>query len=562
MNATTYERCPLTELMQSDCAHCRRIPDPPELLRQVGGWFQAGRPGSCVECGFCGAGGSSIGLDAAGFELKLAANHWQRAIDTHQANFPDAEHRCADINNYDMRRLPTTDILWASPICTEISPAGGRQTGYKRSTQSKAGQMDLLQEHGHVAQEGFERTRATFHDIIRATEVHRYRAVLVENVPDVVDRWALFDWWVDGMRLLGYNVQFVSVSSAHVGDDDNPYAPQWRDRLYLVFTRTGIPLPDVAPRPRSYCASCDGDVQGVQTWAPSMLKRHLKVGRYRRIPTSSYGQYWYACPTCARRVEPYILPAASAINWSDLGTRMGDLNLKPTTIQRVETGLQMFGQPTLTTVKGNTYERPGSGYLRAWPVGDAPLPTQTCTAAEALTVPPMMVPVGGTWADAVTSATDEPLRTRTANPKGFEAVVTPEPFIAMLRRNGTATSIRTPLATIAAGGTHHALIVPYYTKGVARPIGEPFDTISTRDRFALVTGQPTRPIEVADCLYRMVQPRESLRAQRFPDSYIVTGNQGEQTMQAGNAVSANVAQWIGERVADALDGMSAGTAIV
>ncbi|HEX3649759.1 MAG TPA: DNA cytosine methyltransferase, partial [Pseudonocardiaceae bacterium] len=39
---------------------------------------------------FCGAGGSSIGLTAAGFELRLAANHWARAIETHAANFHDA----------------------------------------------------------------------------------------------------------------------------------------------------------------------------------------------------------------------------------------------------------------------------------------------------------------------------------------------------------------------------------------------------------------------------------------------------------------------------------------
>jgi DNA (cytosine-5)-methyltransferase 1 len=163
---------------------------------------------------FCGAGGSSIGLTAAGLELTLAANHWQRAIETHAANFRDAEHLCADVNNYDMRRLPKTDVLWASPICTEISPAGGRK---RRHTQ---GQLDLL-EQGPVAQAGFERTRATFHDVIRATEVHRYSAVLVENVADVADGWELFDWWVTGMKTLGYHVQFVSVSSAHIGDDSN-----------------------------------------------------------------------------------------------------------------------------------------------------------------------------------------------------------------------------------------------------------------------------------------------------------------------------------------------------
>ena len=39
----------------------------------------------------------------------------------------------------------------------------------------------------------------------------------------------------------------------------------------------------------------------------------------------------------------------------------------------------------------------------------------------------------------------------------------------------------------------------------------------------------------------MLKAREHLRAQRFPDTYTVTGNAAEQTMQAGNAVSANVA---------------------
>lgn len=60
---------------------------------------------------------------------------------------------------------------------------------------------------------GFERTRATFMDV---TEIHRYKAVPVENVVDVATDWELF-WWLSGMKLLGYQVQFTSVSSAHIG---------------------------------------------------------------------------------------------------------------------------------------------------------------------------------------------------------------------------------------------------------------------------------------------------------------------------------------------------------
>ena len=39
---------------------------------------------------FCGAGGSSTGaIMNPGIEVKLALNHWQRAIDTHQHNHPE-----------------------------------------------------------------------------------------------------------------------------------------------------------------------------------------------------------------------------------------------------------------------------------------------------------------------------------------------------------------------------------------------------------------------------------------------------------------------------------------
>lgn len=67
---------------------------------------------------FCGAGGSSTGMTDAGYDVKVAANHWERAIETHSANHPDTEHLCADISAIDLRHLPKTDVLWASPTCT------------------------------------------------------------------------------------------------------------------------------------------------------------------------------------------------------------------------------------------------------------------------------------------------------------------------------------------------------------------------------------------------------------------------------------------------------------
>ncbi len=42
---------------------------------------------------FCGAGGSGLGATAvAGVELRIAANHWALAIQTHATNVPDTDH--------------------------------------------------------------------------------------------------------------------------------------------------------------------------------------------------------------------------------------------------------------------------------------------------------------------------------------------------------------------------------------------------------------------------------------------------------------------------------------
>lgn len=70
---------------------------------------------------FCGCGGSSQGARDAGIEVMMAGNHWERAIETHQTNFPDTDHDKADIEEIDPRRWPRTTTLWASPECF---PAG------------------------------------------------------------------------------------------------------------------------------------------------------------------------------------------------------------------------------------------------------------------------------------------------------------------------------------------------------------------------------------------------------------------------------------------------------
>ena len=113
---------------------------------------------------------------------------------------------------------------------------------------------------GHVAETGFKRTRATAYDILRATEVHRYKVVMYENVPEFATDWELYAWWVQGFKVLGYRHVSVSVNATHIGGEGNDPAAQWRDRYFGMFVPRGMPLPDLSPRPLAWCPECRQDV--------------------------------------------------------------------------------------------------------------------------------------------------------------------------------------------------------------------------------------------------------------------------------------------------------------
>ncbi|WP_032402454.1 DNA cytosine methyltransferase [Rhodococcoides fascians] len=178
---------------------------------------------------FAGAGGSSEGLAQAGYNISICANHWRTAVDTHQLNHPNTEHRIANLSETDFRTFPSTDIAWVSPSCVWHARSGGRKTppAEVERLRDDAGAID----------------RATAFAVIAAAEVHSYEAVIVENVAEFA-KWSLFDWWLAGMRQIGYREQIVTLNAKDFG------LPQHRERLFIVFTRRGdvdLALPESAP---------------------------------------------------------------------------------------------------------------------------------------------------------------------------------------------------------------------------------------------------------------------------------------------------------------------------
>ncbi|OEZ80965.1 modification methylase BspRI [Janthinobacterium sp. HH104] len=130
---------------------------------------------------------------------------------------------------------------------------------------------------------------------------------------------------------------------------------------------------------------------------------------------------------------------------------------------------------------------------------------------------------------ATGSAMTEPLPTITAGPKEKPAgaphalsIVTSN--LVKLRGTSTAAGTDEPLGTVSAGGQHHAevraFLLSYYGTDQAPEINGPLATVTSRDRFGLVTihGQD---YQIVDIGLRMLQPRELFRAQGFPDNYII-----------------------------------------
>lgn len=531
---------------------------------------------------FCGAGGSSTGaVTVPGVTVRLAANHWDKAIATHNENHPTTDHLQADISNTDPRYVPTTDLLWASPECTNHSRAKGRKIHR---------QPDLF---GDVLpDEATQRSRATMWDVVRFTEQHNYRTVIVENVVEVADwssptgiRGGLFDAWLAAMHSMGYRHRIISLNSMHAQAGGLP-APQSRDRVYIAFWRAGERAPDFEHmlRPAAYCPTCDEVVQARQWWKRGNGDR---PGRYR-------SQYLYRCPNTRCRnavVEPAWMPAASVIDWTLPGIRIGEresLGLKPLadkTRRRIAAGIARYWSPFHLEAGGNTYDAADpkhvshgdpNAYYRAWSTADV-LKTLHTIESKALAIA-----VEGRDGKAA-QPFGLPMRTQTTR---LETAMV-APFIAELRGGGsTARSTGDPLATVTASGNHHGLVMPYYGTGRTASTAEALSTVTTVQRHALIhrnnsggaemttpAGEPLRTLTTAghqavltpadlaaaeaavdDCTFRMLEPSEVKQGMAFPTEYVMVGNRREQVRLAGNAVTPPAARDLIATVAAAITG--------
>lgn len=420
---------------------------------------------------FAGGGGASTGIEQAiGRHVDVSVNHDCDAVAMHQMNHPQTRHHVADV--FEVDPLEVADgrpvgLLWASPDCKHFSKAKGGKPVSKK-------------------------IRSLAWVVIKWAKLVRPRVICLENVeefktwgplceagtPCPVRKGQTFERWVQQLRNLGYHVEHRELRACDYG------APTIRKRLFLVARCDGQPIvwpePTHGPgrkqpwRTAAECIDWSRPVHSIfmdQADARKLgLKRPLAEATMKRI---------------AHGVMKYVIDAAEPFI---VNTRNGERSGQAPRVRGIN-------EPYWTVTAHGSQHALVSAFL-AKHYGGEPQPGKTATTLSA------------------------PISTVTAS--DHHSLVTSN--LVKLRNNGHGQDDREPIHTVTAGGNHfaevRAFLVKYYGSQQDPRLEEPLHTVTTRDRFGLVTVAGEDYV-IADIGMRMLTPRELYRAQGFPESYII-----------------------------------------
>lgn len=444
--------------------------------------------------------------------------------------------------------------------------------------------------------------KATYRVANPGEVVPRHNQFLVPCKKRMGHNWRRF---VEGLRAMGYKVEWRVICNATLG------AHSTRTRLYMIARCDGLPIvwPEQTHarkpvgtlqkfRPASDCI--DWSIAGASIFG---RKKELAQATMRRI---AYGLQKFVLESD----DPFIAPGATAhfitkFNTGSTGCDMRDpvptvtAGGKPArpgtgttigliTAHLVQTGYGErdgqapraldLGAPLGTVVAGGGKHAIASAYLvqaghgegkdggKRWSYGvndiTGAMGTVTASGGGQSLATAFMVQANGGHNTVHARDLRDGVSTITTSGSQQQLAVA---HLATLRHHSTGRDLREPLATVAAGGKHHALIqyqlsqedeagalrcaaflMRYHASGGQwADLRDPMTTITTHDRLALVTvWLKGEPWVIVDITLRMLVPRELYNAQDFPPTYVIdrtaSGKPLTKTAQvrmAGNGVS-------------------------
>lgn len=434
---------------------------------------------------FAGGGGASTGMEwAIGRSPDIAINHDPQAVAMHKANHPNTKHYCEDVWDIDPIKAcmgRAVGLAWFSPDCKHHSKARGCKPVSKK-------------------------IRGLAWVVVRWAKTVRPRVIMLENVEEFQDwgptipkmcdegkpiykngepvlvpcpdrKGETFNKWVSELRALGYKVEWDELLASDFG------APTDRNRLFLVARCDGLPI----------------------KWPSRTHTDHSKK---------------------RARGEKKLAPKPIVADCIDWGIPV------PSIFLTKEEGKALRVKRPLVD---KTMARIARGVKK-----------YVIDADEPFTVQSSVIPFVTEHANGSSQRNmpgDEPMRTICAETKGGHFALVAAFITKHYGGNyeGAGISMREPTDTITTvdhhglvgcqlvpstgKDKHHskdvwAFLIKYYGTDQNPSLTKPLHTITTKDRFALITVEG-QDYMLTDIGARMFTARELYRAQGFPDSYII-----------------------------------------
>lgn len=188
---------------------------------------------------FSGCGGSSLGYELAGFNVRLAVEFIPKAAEVYRLNHPNTIMLEKDIRDTSGKEIldkinlnvGELDILDGSPPCSDFSINGKREEGWgkvKNYSSTKQRVDDLFFEYARLVKE--IRPKVIVAENTKGITLGKAQGVLYQVIKTIEE--------------LGYNVKYQVLDAEYYN------VPQKRERLFIIGVREDLMLnPSFPPIP-------------------------------------------------------------------------------------------------------------------------------------------------------------------------------------------------------------------------------------------------------------------------------------------------------------------------
>ena len=538
---------------------------------------------------FCGAGGTSTGVENARYEDEQCAkviacvNHDANAIASHAANHPDALHFTEDIRTLELSPLishiermkkiypDALVVLWASLECTNFSKAKG---GQPRDADSRT-----------LAEHLFRYIEAIDPDYIQIENVEEFMSwgdMDEKGHPISKDKGRCYEKWKRNVRKYGYDFDWRILNAADYG------AYTTRKRFFGIFAKRGLPI--VFPEP-THCKDGKSDMFGkLEKWKPVKevldfsdegdsifcRKKPLAEKTLERI-------YAGLIKFVAGGKEAFIVKYNSM---SRTGKYQAPSVDEPCPVVATQGRLalakvnflskQFSGQPDSKnisvegpsgTITCKDHHAFVSAYYGNGHNHSVELPAPTVTTKDRLALVNSVF-IDNQYGTGKPTSIELPVGTVTTVPK-FN-VVSCKPWIMNTAFSNIGSSIEQPSQTITANRKWHYLMNPQFASAGGSVNNPCFTLIARMDKMPpyLVEVEGGIGIQVTpddspmtikikefmalygiiDIKMRMLRIAELKKIMGFPEDYVLIGPQSDQKKFIGNAVEVNMARVLCEAI--------------